>query len=165
MVSSLCLVHIFHCMQSPLLFRRNQLFNHQDGILLVQEDCQALQAKIDNEYWRIYPWVSGRGKQTSPTRRTELSSNHDATTFLSLQHAPVSSGKPQKSEQSTDHETAEDTMTTEERKAANRYRWKIIIGLILPFTVQALDVTIIASAIPFIASDFSKFSITLNTKF
>jgi MFS family permease len=42
----------------------------------------------------------------------------------------------------------------EEKRAARRYRWLLIGGLFLPFTVQALDATIIAGALPFIASDF-----------
>ncbi|KAK4235818.1 major facilitator superfamily domain-containing protein [Achaetomium macrosporum] len=52
---------------------------------------------------------------------------------------------------------AEDTETPEERaeKARRRkYRLKIIAGLFLPFTLQALDTTIIASALKFIADDF-----------
>jgi MFS family permease len=44
----------------------------------------------------------------------------------------------------------------EEKKAARIYRWKIIIGLIFPFALQALDVTIIASALPWIAVDFGE---------
>jgi len=44
----------------------------------------------------------------------------------------------------------------EEKKAARRYRWKLIAGLALPFAVQGLDSTIIAGALPFIASDFSE---------
>lgn len=50
---------------------------------------------------------------------------------------------------------------TPEEKAEQRrrrsYRWKIVIGLFAPFTLQSLDTTIIASALPFIASDFSKY--------
>jgi hypothetical protein len=42
-----------------------------------------------------------------------------------------------------------------DQKSASRYRWKLILGLTLPFTVQALDLTITAPAVPFIASDFS----------
>jgi len=34
------------------------------------------------------------------------------------------------------------------------YRWKIILGLVGPFALQSLDITIIASALPFIAKDF-----------
>lgn len=44
----------------------------------------------------------------------------------------------------------------EEKKAARRYRWKLVAGLALPFIVQGLDTTIIAGALPFIASDFRK---------
>lgn len=42
------------------------------------------------------------------------------------------------------------------KRAARRYRWRLIAGLFVPFFVQSLDVTIIAGALPFIASDFSK---------
>lgn len=45
----------------------------------------------------------------------------------------------------------------EERLAARNYRIKLIIGLFFPFAIQALDTTIVASALPWIASDFSKF--------
>ncbi|KAH6672950.1 MFS multidrug transporter-like protein [Halenospora varia] len=41
-------------------------------------------------------------------------------------------------------------------KASTKYRWKLILGLFLPFMVQALDTTIIAGATPFIASDFNQ---------
>ncbi|OBS27035.1 hypothetical protein FPOA_00976 [Fusarium poae] len=45
-----------------------------------------------------------------------------------------------------------------EKKAARVYRWKIIIGLMAPFALQALDSTIIASALPWIAGDFGEIS-------
>lgn len=44
----------------------------------------------------------------------------------------------------------------EEKLAARRYRWKIILGLFFPYAIQALDLTIVAGALPFIASDFRK---------
>jgi MFS family permease len=44
----------------------------------------------------------------------------------------------------------------QEKRAARRYRWLLTAGLFFPFTVQALDATIIAGALPFIASDFRK---------
>jgi hypothetical protein len=43
----------------------------------------------------------------------------------------------------------------QEQIAARKYRWRLIIGLFFPFALQALDVTIVASALPWIASDFS----------
>ncbi|KAJ4271617.1 hypothetical protein NW762_000322 [Fusarium torreyae] len=45
-----------------------------------------------------------------------------------------------------------------EKKAARVYRWKIIFGLMAPFALQALDSTIIASALPWIAGDFGEIS-------
>ena len=87
--------------------------------------------------------------QVSPTRLTEgrPSHNRDST---NLQEKIHGQGRSENHD-----EVPEETITAEEKKAANRYRWKLVIGLFLPFSVQALDVTIIASAIPFIASDFS----------
>ncbi|RFU32690.1 hypothetical protein B7463_g3645, partial [Scytalidium lignicola] len=42
--------------------------------------------------------------------------------------------------------------------AARQYRVKLIFGLVFPFILQALDTTIIASALPWIASDFNRIS-------
>jgi len=46
--------------------------------------------------------------------------------------------------------------SNDEKRAARRYRWLLIGGLFFPFMVQSLDATIIAGALSFIASDFSK---------
>ncbi|KAJ5942963.1 Major facilitator superfamily domain general substrate transporter [Penicillium verrucosum] len=43
-----------------------------------------------------------------------------------------------------------------EKKRRNVYRWKIILGLFSPYCLQALDTTIVASALPFIAEDFNQ---------
>lgn len=43
-----------------------------------------------------------------------------------------------------------------ENKRKNIYRWKIVLGLFAPFLLQALDTTIVASALPTIAEEFSK---------
>jgi hypothetical protein len=48
------------------------------------------------------------------------------------------------------------TLCEDDRRAAKSYRWKLTAGLMLPYMVQALDLTIIAGALPFIASDFSE---------
>jgi hypothetical protein len=45
-----------------------------------------------------------------------------------------------------------------EKKRRRSYRWKIIFGLWCPFALQALDTTIIASALPYIATDFRTYS-------
>jgi hypothetical protein len=44
------------------------------------------------------------------------------------------------------------------QKEARVYRWRLIGGLFLPATVQALNTTLIAGALPFIASDFNEFA-------
>lgn len=45
-----------------------------------------------------------------------------------------------------------------EKKRRRSYRWKIVIGLFGPFALQALDITVIASAFSYIAADFSTYS-------
>lgn len=49
-----------------------------------------------------------------------------------------------------------------EKKRRNVYRWKIILGLFSPYCLQALDTTIVASALPFIAEDFSTYQTHTN---
>lgn len=46
----------------------------------------------------------------------------------------------------------------DEKVAARKYRIKLLVGLLFPFAIQALDVTIVASALPWIAKDFDKVS-------
>ncbi|OTA54932.1 major facilitator superfamily transporter [Hypoxylon sp. EC38] len=43
-----------------------------------------------------------------------------------------------------------------EASAATKYRWKLVLCLTLPYALQALDVTIVASALPWIALDFGE---------
>lgn len=42
----------------------------------------------------------------------------------------------------------------QEEHNATVYRWKLIGGLLLPYTLASLDLTIVASSLPFIASYF-----------
>ncbi len=64
--------------------------------------------------------------------------------------APISStpAEPDSKPEETLEERAE-------KKRRRAYRLRIILGLFAPFTLQALDTTIIASALKFIADDFS----------
>jgi hypothetical protein len=59
--------------------------------------------------------------------------------------------RPQRDSYDPEKETPQETA---EKKRRRIYRYKIIFGLFMPFTLQALDTTIIASALPFIANDF-----------
>jgi hypothetical protein len=67
------------------------------------------------------------------------------------------SGAPQHNVEGSKTEAEIVTVSKEEKQAARIYRWKLVAGLCLPFSVQALETTIIAGALPFIASDFSKY--------
>ncbi|EAQ83590.1 hypothetical protein CHGG_09994 [Chaetomium globosum CBS 148.51] len=55
-----------------------------------------------------------------------------------------------------DAKTKETPEELAEKKRRRKYRLRIILGLFLPFTLQALDTTIIASALKFIAVDFNE---------
>jgi hypothetical protein len=91
-----------------------------------------------------------------PSAKDKLSADH----IFQTDFAEVST--------TTDHEQANVSLDEDrdckgrckicraEQLAARRYRTKLIIGLFCPFALQALDVTIVASALPWIASDFSK---------
>jgi hypothetical protein len=81
---------------------------------------------------------------------------HDPTQSIPIQNE--SELQPQDTLVSTIAEEGEKpcTICREQKLAARKYRWKLMGGLFLPFTLQALDGTIIASALPFMASDFRK---------
>lgn len=51
-----------------------------------------------------------------------------------------------------------------EKRAARIYRWKLIGGLVLPDLLSSLDLTIVATATPFIASHFGTPSPTSSPK-
>lgn len=76
---------------------------------------------------------------------------------------PVSSGpKVAGNELQVTEDVGPCVLCKEEKHAATKYRWKLIAGLFFPFSVQALDTTIVAGALPFIASDFSESPSTLD---
>lgn len=61
-----------------------------------------------------------------------------------------------------DEGSTQKTPETQEEKAAKKrrrvYRTKIILAMFLPFTLQALDTTMIATALPLIAKEFGGLS-------
>ena len=73
-----------------------------------------------------------------------------------LAAAPVHASSDEGKSKETPEEQAD-------KKRRRKYRLRIILGLFLPFTLQALDTTIIASALKFIADDFSQFSLPTPT--
>ncbi|GAB1317907.1 Tetracycline efflux protein [Madurella fahalii] len=67
--------------------------------------------------------------------------------------APRIPDNSSKAKDATPKETQEERA---EKKRRRKYRLKIILGLFAPYTLQALDTTIIASAVKFIADDFDE---------
>lgn len=48
------------------------------------------------------------------------------------------------------------TVCHAEKHRMRVYRWKLIIGLLAPYLLASLDLTVVATALPFIASHFSE---------
>ncbi|KAK3385691.1 major facilitator superfamily domain-containing protein [Podospora didyma] len=92
------------------------------------------------------------GARTTTDSGTALFPGAEETNIKSISGSnKTASTKPKK--------TPKERLTPEaiaEKKRKRRYRMKIIFGLMAPFTLQALDTTIIASALPFIATDFNE---------
>jgi hypothetical protein len=102
------------------------------------------------------PYAQGYGVQ-SDVVRSDLNASPDHGTSSSNEpfNPSAVSAEPKTTEpKSKETETPEEIA---EKKRRRRYRFKIILGLFLPFTLQALDTTIIASALKFIADDFRQF--------
>jgi hypothetical protein len=58
---------------------------------------------------------------------------------------------------SCEHPGQFDLVSDRSRKQVWLYRLKLLLGLVFPFFLSSLDTTIIATALPHIASEFSKF--------
>jgi len=107
-----------------------------------------------------------RRTQTSPGNGEQQSQNAQQSICIEVGSSAVSADPAVKSQNDSDKakEQREAHVQSEEEAAAKKrrrsYRRKIIIGLFCPFALQALDTTIIASALPFIATDFSKYTIS-----
>lgn len=79
--------------------------------------------------------------------------SEEPKTLCVHQRRAIQNGEPV---DSIDGHTAPCSQCKTEGHQALIYRLKLIAGLLAPFALQALDVTIIASALPFIATDFNE---------
>lgn len=95
------------------------------------------------------------GPSTSDTPEATTLENKDASNHPGV-IAITSHGEHEEPITAPTQNDSEPPQTREEKRAARRYRTLLVIGLFCPFALQALDVTIIASALPWIASDFRK---------
>ena len=55
-----------------------------------------------------------------------------------------------------DEESEPSCLSKAEKRAVWKYRAKLFVGLLFPFFLDSMDVTIIATALPHIAADFGK---------
>jgi len=121
----------------------------------------------------LYKYLRREGSRPCEPREHERPMSQSSGSPLELSYLPgarrgadsgieeISSGQPivekPHNQAASERKTVDPSVICDQdKKAASRYRWKLIAGLCLPFSVQALDATIIASALPFIASDFRK---------
>jgi len=61
-------------------------------------------------------------------------------------------------------ETSTPPLTKQEKKELWKYRAKLLGGLVLPFFLDSIDVTIIATALPHIAADFGMYMHILSAQ-
>jgi len=95
--------------------------------------------------------ISGQQQPCRHQRDIELVSALGNTTSLAGVH-----DVPKQGECNTSDNTPSCSICKDEKKAMNAYRLKLVVGLSLPFLTQTLDATMIAGALTFIASDFSR---------
>lgn len=82
-----------------------------------------------------------------------------------LPHDGTSDTPPRPQDQPPAQSKQESERYNEEQRKLRAYRWRMILGLILPNFLAAVDVTIVAPAIPAISSHFSMpLCPTLGTK-
>jgi hypothetical protein len=98
-----------------------------------------------------YLYKRYRQRQKAPTPSNESESPGNAT----------SKDEKQKKEKQCQHVKASLNGKCEicaaEKSAARKYRWKLLLLLLPGFFVASLDLTIVATALPFIASHFGMF--------
>ena len=100
-----------------------------------------------------------QGHATIPAPATTASSGLTVTPAEEPPPAPLDPKVRAKKTQERDH--GEETDEEQQRHKAEKrrrtiYRCKLICGLAMPFTLQGLDTTIVASALPYIAADFGQ---------
>jgi hypothetical protein len=95
-------------------------------------------------------------RQAAPSQHNESGSSARPATTDFVAAADAQPSDPAEGNAATE-KTDPSPEEVAEKKRRRKYRWKIVIGLFAPFALQALDTTIIASAMPYIATDFSTY--------
>jgi len=112
------------------------------------KERQALQAQLSAE------------KNDQSDREAQMTGGIESDDATAGVNASVSTPEAEAKEAEVMEKKKADLSPEEaaEKKRRRSYRWKIMIGLFGPFALQALDTTVIASAFPYIATDFSTYS-------
>ncbi|KAH6615236.1 major facilitator superfamily domain-containing protein [Boeremia exigua] len=103
-----------------------------------------------------------QAKKIVPT--TESSHLVPETISSHQQHSSengIALNSPRASQSITEH-TKESAQEKADARRRNIIQWKLLLGLVLPNFLAAVDVTIVAPAIPLISSDFNRLSGSFN---
>jgi hypothetical protein len=90
----------------------------------------------------------------------ELAQRHGQARLVSLDREEITTGAP-KHTVAAPLTTEENARIKEEGAKRRRYRWRMILGLLLPNFLAAVDLTIVAPAVPVISTHFSMFTFKL----
>lgn len=96
---------------------------------------------------------AGNDPRLTVTDSSGVNTTHLAGDVVADGRTRTSSSTPQ-----TEEEKEADRESSVESRKRRSHKYKVLFGLALPFALQSLDTTIIASALPFIAADFGSFS-------
>lgn len=117
------------------------------------------QARRAQEAQSIAPADPGQ----APTTNNQPTSQNAPSSAIQ----PVVHQSPQQDVKLCQHQLAQDPsnqsnsskceICRREKHDARIYRWKLIVGLLAPYLLASLDLTIVATALPFIASHFGKY--------
>lgn len=126
-----------------------------------EENQPGSESAVNSEKHKEKKLCSHRLGSQSQTSTSPLLSKKSKQTNI---HPETGSLEPQQAEaleladlnqQSQIQASGPCELCKKEKHDARIYRWKLIAGLLLPYFLASVDLTIVAAALPFIASHFS----------
>ncbi|KAK5172735.1 uncharacterized protein LTR77_002855 [Saxophila tyrrhenica] len=102
----------------------------------------------------LYRKIRDKRQQQPPQPWTDAQKSNELDDFMGELHRP-SNDRSSTEQMLHEEQTA---AAKQEKSAMRRYRWRLIAGLFIPASIQALNTTMLAGALPFIASDFNQLS-------
>lgn len=127
-----------------------------------EENQPSSEPAVHSEKHNEKKLCSHRLGSQSQTSTSPLLSNTSKQTYIHPEAGPL---EPQQAEASLEladlnqrsqiQASGPCELCKKEKHNARVYRWKLIAGLLLPYFLASVDLTIVAAALPFIASHFS----------